>query len=76
MPVSYTCSSQTNNTIRDQRVIVVQINININIRFYIYNTYNGVQQGEIMSPVLFSIYMDAFFVLLYESGIGRHVEGV
>ena len=37
---------------------------------------NGVRQGGILSSVLFSIYMDDLSVLLSQSGIGCHIEGL
>ena len=37
---------------------------------------NRVRQGRILSPFLFSIYMDDLFVLLSQSGIGCHIEGL
>ena len=35
---------------------------------------NGVRQGGILSPVLFSFYMDDLSVLLSRSGIGCHID--
>ena len=35
---------------------------------------NGVRQLGILSPVLFSIYMDDLSVLLSQSGIGCHID--
>ena len=34
---------------------------------------NGVKQGGVISPLLFSLYIDELFLLLKESGIGCHV---
>ena len=35
---------------------------------------NGVKQGGVISPLLFSLYIDELFLLLKESGMGCHVE--
>ena len=34
---------------------------------------NSVKQGGVISPLLFSLYIDELFLLLKESGIGWHV---
>ena len=34
---------------------------------------NGVKQGAILSPILFSVYMDGLFDKLEESGVGCHM---
>ena len=36
--------------------------------------YNGVRQRGILSPVLFSIYMDDLSILLSQNGIGCHFD--
>ena len=35
---------------------------------------NGVRQGSIVSPILFSIYIDGPSLILSESGISCHIE--
>ena len=34
---------------------------------------NGVKQGGVISPLLFTLYIDKLFLLLKESGMGCHV---
>ena len=36
---------------------------------------NGVKQGGVLSPILFSMYIDRLLILLKESGIGCHLNG-
>lgn len=44
---------------------------NVNSREF--NAYNGVKQGGVLSPILFTIYMDSLLVTLSESGLGCYV---
>ena len=39
-----------------------------------FTIYIGVRQGGILSPAVFSIYMDDLSVLLSQSGIGCHID--
>ena len=38
-----------------------------------FRILNGVKQGEVISPLLFSLYVDELFLLLKKSGLGCHV---
>ena len=38
-----------------------------------FSISNGVKQGGVISPLLFSLYIDEQFLLLKQSGIGCHV---
>ena len=40
-----------------------------------FTACNGVKQGAILSPILFSIYMDGLFEQLEKSGVGCHYTG-
>ena len=40
-----------------------------------FGVSNGVRQGGVLSPVLFSVYLDTLLVGLKESGVGCHWEG-
>ena len=44
-----------------------------NNRFETFNISNGVKQGGVISPLLFSIYIDNLFLELRTSGLGCHV---
>ena len=37
---------------------------------------NGVKQGAVLSPILFTKYIDNLLVRLRESGVGCHIDGV
>ena len=37
---------------------------------------NGVKQGAVLSPVLFTDYIDKLLTRLRESGVGCHIDGV
>ena len=39
-----------------------------------FSVYNGVKQGAIMSPTLFSVYIDDLFDILRESGLGCYIN--
>ena len=38
-----------------------------------FSVSNGVKQGGVISPLLFSIYIDKLFLILKQSGMGCHV---
>ena len=38
-----------------------------------FNVSNGVKQGEVISPTLFSFYIDKMFSQLEHSGLGCHL---
>ena len=39
-----------------------------------FNISNGVRQGAVSSPVLFSFYIDTLFIILQDSGYGCHID--
>ena len=39
-----------------------------------FDVHNGVKQGGVLSPILFTVYIDTLLVLLQQSGIGCYVE--
>ena len=39
-----------------------------------FNISNGVRQGAVSSPVLFSLYIDSLFQTLEDSGLGCHID--
>ena len=40
-----------------------------------FTVMNGVKQGGVLSPVLFTVYTDGLLLRLQESGIGYHMGG-
>ena len=41
-----------------------------------FKIQNGARQGSVLSPSLFSVYMDSLLVRLRKSGVGCHIGGV
>ena len=42
----------------------------------LFSVSNGVKQGGVLSPILFSLYLDKLLVELRELGIGCHMNGL
>ena len=40
------------------------------------HTSNGIKQGGVLSPLLFTVYLDQLILALKESGIGCHLNGM
>ena len=38
-----------------------------------FKIFNGVKQGSVISPLLFTLYIDSLFVLLKQLALGWHV---
>ncbi len=47
-----------------------------NVRSHRFEPIKGVKQGGVLSPILFSIYMDELLLRLKKSGIGCHIGNV
>ena len=46
-------------------------------KLFIYNgTYTPLKQGAVLSPVLYTDYIDKLLTRLRESGVGCHIDGV
>ena len=45
-------------------------------RSRIFSVVNGTRQGSVLSPALFSVYMDDLIARLRKSGVGCHIGGV
>ena len=41
-----------------------------------FSVANGVRQGAVSSPLLFSIYIDDLFRILRKAGLGCHIDGI
>ena len=41
-----------------------------------FSASNGVKQGGVLSPLLFTVYLDQLILALKESGIGCHLNGM
>ena len=41
-----------------------------------FGMVNGTRQGSVLSPALFSVYMDDLLVRLRKAGVGCHLGGV
>ena len=41
-----------------------------------FGASNGVKQGGVLSPLLFTVYLDQLILALKESGIGCHLNGM
>ena len=41
-----------------------------------FSASNGVKQGGVLSPLLFTVYLDQLILVLKESGIGCHLNGM
>ena len=46
------------------------------VRSYVFQLHSGVRQGGVLSPVLFSVYVNSLIDALISSGLGCHVAGV
>ena len=46
------------------------------VRSRTFGIVNGTRQGSVLSPALFSVYMDDLIVKLRKAGVGCHLGGV
>ena len=47
---------------------------NCNSRYF--NVGKGVKQGDVLSPILFNLYIDRLLIRLQKSGAGRHMNNI